>query len=410
MKLFSARLIKHNVHFTRPILPRVFYFSSSTTITVPEISVDYLIIGGGVVGLSIAERLSRRKGKSVLLVEKNSRLGEETSSRNSEVIHAGIYYPNDSLKTRLCIRGKNLLYSLLSSVSSIPFSRVGKWIVAQDNEAEISYLQNLHNKSKEIQVETYFLPQTKINLIEPYINAKEVLVSPTTGILDSHSLMNYFECKLKDQGGDIALKHKVGNIIRSPQGKGYFIQIENDKSSLFTIYSKNVINSAGLFSDKIANYLLPPAHHYKHYYVKGHYFGYRGVVKTNHLIYPVPPKNLVNVGTHLTLDLSGRIRFGPDVLYQDDPDDYSLNDDRIDSFADAVKTYIPSIKKENLYPDYTGIRPKLQGPGEPFRDFIIKEEIDHGLEGFVNLIGIESPGLTSSLSIAEMVDEILLDK
>lgn len=168
--------------------------------------------------------------------------------------------------------------------------------------------------------------------------------------------MNYFECKIKDQEGDIALKHKVGNIIKSPQGKGYLIQIENDSSTLLTIYSKNVINSAGLFSDKIANYLLPPAHHYKLYYVKGHYFGYRGGVKINHLIYPVPPKNLVNIGTHLTLDLSGRIRFGPDVLYQDDPNDYSLNDDRIDSFVDAVKPYIPSIKKENIYPDYTGIR------------------------------------------------------
>ncbi|RIA93572.1 FAD dependent oxidoreductase [Glomus cerebriforme] len=409
MKLFSKRLIKSNVHFTKPILSRAFNFSSSTTITVPEISVDYLIIGGGVVGLSIAERLSRRKGKSTLLVEKNSRLGEETSSRNSEIIHAGIYYPNDFLKTKLCIRGKDLLYSLLTSVSSIPFLRVGKWIVAQDNETEISYLRNLYNKSKELQVEVYFLSQKEIKLKEPYIHAKEVLDSPTTGIFDSHSLMNYLECKIEDQGGDIALKHKVINIVKSLQGNGYLIQIENDSSSL-KIHSKNVINSAGLFSDKIANYLLPSTHHYKLYYVKGHYFCYRGDAKINHLIYPVPPKNLVNMGTHLTLDLSGRIRFGPDALYQDNPSDYSLNDARIDSFADAVKTYMPSIKKENLYPDYTGIRPKLQEPGGPFRDFIIKEEIDHDLEGFVNLVGIESPGLTSSLAIAEMVDEILLDK
>ncbi|CAG8480561.1 12025_t:CDS:2 [Funneliformis caledonium] len=411
--------LTRNCRFTKFILPTHYNFpinSSSlrkrciTSIT-PEISVDYLIIGGGVVGLSITERLSRRKGKSVLLVEKNSRLGEETSSRNSEVIHAGLYYPNDSLKTKLCIRGKHLLYDLLSSTSSIPFARVGKWIVAQDFEEE-QYLRELYEKSKQIQVETYFLPQSEISAKEPYISGKQVLVSPTTGIIDSHSLMNYFEWKIKEQEGDIALRHKVVDIKRCSQDKGYLVQIENE-NLMITIRANSVINSAGLFSDKIANYILPPTHYYKLYYVKGHYFAYRNrenPIKVNHLIFPVPPRNLTNLGTHLTLDLQGKIRFGPDVLYQNSPNDYTMNHDRIHSFVDAIKTYIPSIKQEHLYPDYTGIRPKLQGPEEPFKDFIIKEEIEHGLKGFVNLVGIESPGLTSSLAIAEMVDEILLDK
>ncbi|CAG8456923.1 3430_t:CDS:10 [Diversispora eburnea] len=249
---------------------------------------DYLIIGAGVVGLSIAERLSQRNGKSVLLLEKNSKIGEETSSRNSEVIHAGIYYPNDSLKTRLCI-------------------------------------------------------------------PEQVLVSPTTGIFDSHAFINWLEWKFRDNSngnGNLVINSKVTNIIKGNYGndEGYIIEISDPTSSSSSktkIFSPIVINSAGLHSDKIANLLLP--FKYKIYYVKGHYYSYR-------------------------------------------------------------RKYLPDMKKENLFADYSGIRPKLTKEDEPFKDFIIKEESEHGLNGFINLIGIESPGLTSSLAIAEMVDNMLIDK
>ncbi|CAG8750864.1 21547_t:CDS:2, partial [Cetraspora pellucida] len=413
-----------------------------------DASVDYLIIGGGVVGLSIAERLSKRKGKSTLLVEKNSRVNEEISSRSSEVIHSGLYYPINSLKTRLCIRGKRLLYSLLFSNHSnqinyndsptddsfiidsllvpnsldnsksltIPYYRIGKWIVAQ-NDDEYTYLTAIHEKSTNIGIPTYFLSEKFQKSQEPHVNALHVLVAPTTGIFDSHAFMNWLEWKIIDNNGDISVNSKVTNIISGHDGdkSGYIVEITSTSSTSakIKIFANSVINSAGLCSDKIANLILPHSHHYKIYYVKGHYYRYHGSdIKVNHLIFPVPPKNLVNLGTHLTLDLNGSIRFGPDVLYVQRPDDYGMSDDenRKDTFFNAVKTYLPRIKKDRLYADYAGIRPKLSGPGEPFRDFVIKEETECGLDRFVNLVGIESPGLTSSLAIAEMVDNILKDR
>ncbi|CAG8581913.1 10966_t:CDS:2 [Acaulospora morrowiae] len=442
--------------------------NSPLMISAPEFSVDYLIIGAGVVGLAIAERLSKRQGKSVLLVEKNSRFGEETSSRNSEVIHAGIYYPNDSLKTRLCIRGKQLLYSLLfsqnqdssstrinytSSITTdsfvsdyipshpfilssstlspphqkltIPFYRIGKWIVSRTDD-QSSYLSSLHEKSRNIGVKTYFLSKEQQQLLEPNVKANEVLVSPTTGIFDSHSFMSWLEWMFRDKGGDLVVNSEVTNIIRGNYGSGdgYIVEISDADSvdrSLSSpsstapktrVFSPVVVNVAGLYSDRIANMLLPPEHHYKLYYVKGHYFGYRdgGALKVQHLIYPVPPENLKSLGIHLTLDLNGKIRFGPDVLYINKPDDYKIDDKRRDIFFEAVRNYLPGIKKEGLYADYAGIRPKLSGLDEPFKDFVIKEEVEHGLKGFVNLSGIESPGLTSSLAIAEMVDNMLIDR
>ncbi|RHZ63528.1 hypothetical protein Glove_329g59 [Diversispora epigaea] len=467
-------------------------FSSFRTTSPPDFSVDYLIIGAGVIGLSIAERLSHRNGKSVLLLEKNSKICQETSSRNSEVIHAGIYYPNDSLKTRLCIRGKRLLYSLLFSqfksnanqldanqinyssspnltddfiINSnhfnnnnnnnnsfldslkfqkihkltIPFYPIGKYIISQ-NDDQTLYLHNLHKKSQELGIPTYFLSSNNnthnhnnnndLKILESNIKAEQVLVSPTTGMIDSHAFTNWLEWKFRDNGngnGNLVVNSKVTNIVKGNYGndEGYIVEISDPTSSSFSssktrIFSPIVINSAGLHSDKIANLLLP--FKYKIYYVKGHYYNYRRnnergegnpLIKVNHFIYPVPPKNLKSLGIHLSLDLNGQIKFGPDVLYIDNPDDYKVDDDddeRKEIFLNAIKDYLPDIKKENLFADYAGIRPKLSKEDEPFKDFIIKEESEHGLNGFINLIGIESPGLTSSLAIAEMVDNMLIDK
>ncbi|CAG8531956.1 7854_t:CDS:1 [Paraglomus brasilianum] len=398
-----------------------------------DFSTDNLIIGGGIIGLAIAERLSRNRHRSTLLVEKNANLGEETryvaklilniypiqtnsfllpietiSSRNSEVIHAGIYYPENFLKTRLCIRGKNLLYELCQSTLVIPFRRVGKWIVSR-NDSESEYLESLKKTADKLGVDTYFVSRSERERQEPDVNAHEALCSPTTGIIDSHALMGYLATKIKENGGDIALKAKVGSISKNEDG-GYLVNVSSPGTQA-VIRSENVINAAGLYSDKIANMILP-GHVYRLYYAKGHYYCYSGLsdIKVNRLIYPVPERHIVGVGTHLTLDLSGAIRFGPDVLYVDTPDDYDIVDDngeRTEQVWKAVTSYLPKIKKEKLYPGYTGIRPKLQGPGEGFRDFVIKEESDHGLNGFINLVGIESPGLTASLAIAEMVEGIL---
>ncbi|CAG8456224.1 9205_t:CDS:2 [Ambispora leptoticha] len=375
----------------------------------PEFSVDYLVIGGGVVGLAIANRLSRRNHRKTLLVEKNA------SSRNSEVIHAGLYYPNDSLKTRLCIRGKELLYSLLSSTSHIPYRRVGKWIVSED-ESQTEYLQNLKKKTDLLGVETYFLSKHEQEKQEPDVRAHEVLVSPTTGIFDSHAYMRWMEANIREQDGDLALHSQVVGIEKDHSE--YKVEIANSTDQSLTnstiISARIVVNAAGLHADKIANMILPTPSIYKIYYVKGQYYTCRGrSVNVNRLIYPVPPKNLANLGNHLILDLAGRMKFGPDVQYVDNPYDYDIVDDEDykEQFCRTINSYLPKIRKDALFADYTGIRPKLQAPGEPFRDFIIQEETKYGLEGFINLIGIESPGLTSSLAIAEMVaDEILADR
>ncbi|CAJ0644178.1 14064_t:CDS:2, partial [Entrophospora sp. SA101] len=343
----------------------------------PDFSVDYLIIGGGVVGLAITNRLSStRKNKRILLVEKNSKLG------------------------------KQLLYELLSSSNLLPYKRIGKWIVAQNEDSQINYLHQLKKKSDDLGVTTYFLSQSEIQSQEPFVNAKEVLVSTTTGIFDSHQFIEWLECKILEKNHqnddndnssnscDIIKKSKVVNITAAVNdGDGYIVEILNPGGNKTYVHSKIVINSAGLFSDKIANLLMPKEHHYKLYHAKGHYYAYRYNssvstvnIKVNHLIYPIPPKNLSSVGIHLTLDLANKIKF-------------------------VVQAYLPHVKKGNLFADYAGIRPKLQGPNEPFRDFVIKEESEHGLNGFINLVGIESPGLTSSLAIAEMIDvEILKDR
>ncbi|CAG8489609.1 3653_t:CDS:2, partial [Paraglomus occultum] len=369
-----------------------------------DFSVDNLIIGGGVIGLAIAERLSRNRHRSTLLVEKKVDVGEETS----EVIHAGIYFPENFLKTSLCIRGKNLLYELCQSTLVIPFRRVGKWIVSRNND-ESEYLESLKRTADKLGVDTYFVSRSERERQEPDVNAHEALCSPTTGIIDSHALMRYLSTKIKENGGDIALQAKVVRITKN-EGGGYLVSVSSPDTQT-VIKSEKVINAAGLYADKIANMILP-GNVYKLYYAKGHYYSYSGLsdVKVNRLIYPVPERHMAGAGTHLTLDLSGAIRFGPDVLYVDTPDNYDIIDDngeRTEQIWKAVTSYLPKIKKEKLYPGYTGIRPKLQGPDEQFRDFVIKEESDHGLSGFVNLVGIESPGLTASLAIAEMVEGIL---
>ncbi|KAJ1916289.1 hypothetical protein H4219_003857 [Mycoemilia scoparia] len=397
--------------------------SSYSTTTLPsaavssgsDFAVDHLVIGGGVVGLAIGRELAQNSSETTLVVEKNRSIGEETSSRNSEVIHAGIYYPNDSLKTKLCIEGKHLLYDYCQS-RNIPHKKVGKWIVAHDEE-QTSYLEKLQQKTKELGVETHMITKSEMLKNEPHIFGHSSLVSPTTGIIDTHSFMESLKGEIIDNGSDVALCSKVIAIEPQNNGKsGYYVTIETNDPDLpqMTIKSQTIINAAGLWSDKIFQLALQKdqiPNSPKLYYAKGRYYSYSGnKIKVDRLIYPVPDPNITTLGTHLTIDLGGKIKFGPDINWTDSPTDYKLTENEgIKEFVDAIKSYLPAITASDIFIDYAGIRPKLQPPGGKFHDFMIRNEAqDYNLFNFVNLLGIESPGLTSSLAIAKYTKGIIL--
>ncbi|KAI9497846.1 FAD dependent oxidoreductase [Zychaea mexicana] len=329
-----------------------------STIKIPDMEVDNLVIGAGVIGLAIGEKLTReRPSETTIVVDKNKRCGEETSSRNSEVIHAGIYYPKDSLKTQLCIQGKNLMYSLLSH-TNIPYNKIGKLVVAQTGEQQ-SYLQELHDKSNELGVETRMLTGDETAAMEPEVKACASLLSPTTGIIDSHLFMDYLEQQIVQNGGDLGLYTSAMAIQPCTEGgDGYIVDLATPPGSaeVTTVLAKRVFNAAGLHADKVSNLLLGDK--YKLHYGRGFYYAYNGPVKVNHLIYPCPAKNLAGLGTHLTVDMAGKIKFGPDIHYIDDPYDYNVPDDSNDRqrFAEAVRSFMPHIDPNKLHPDYAGIR------------------------------------------------------
>ncbi|RCH88602.1 hypothetical protein CU097_009270 [Rhizopus azygosporus] len=315
---------------------------------VPDLQVDNIIIGGGVVGLALGEKLTReRPTETTFVVEKNKLIGQETSSRNSEVIHAGIYYPEESLKTRLCIEGNRKMYKLLAQ-KGIPHKQIGKWVVAQDASQE-AYLKQLHAKATRLGVPTYFLSLDEAKRQEPHVHiGRAVLVSPSTGILDSHALMSYLE-----QNVEVALATEVKAI--RPQQPGYLLQLVTNQIQSWVL-ARRVFNAAGLHADKIGQMLQLP---YRLYYARGHYYRSTDTqLQVNHLIYPCPEKNLAGLGTHLTLDLAGHLKFGPDVQYINDPNDYQVPEDEAkkDAFVKAIRTYLPSLNPEKLHPDYSGIR------------------------------------------------------
>lgn len=385
----------------------------------PAANADFThaIIGGGVVGLAIAQQLARRSSSpSTLLLERHPAVGTETSSRNSEVIHAGIYYGADSLKTGLCIRGKNLLYELCER-HSVPHKRVGKWIVAQ-NQAQREALQRIHDFCvNEINVPVRWVSAEEAQRREPSVRAEAgILESPTTGIVDSHSLMVCLQGRLEEAGGTVALASAVTAIKPlgdNPKGsKGWEITVRDTTTGeTSTVTAETIINSAGLGAVDIHNMIVPPEQHKKMFYAKGNYFSYpASSPKVSTLIYPAPEPGAGGLGTHLTLDLAGRIKFGPDVEWVDSPDDLAVNSARLPEAIMEVKKYLPDLDETQLQPDYAGIRPKLGklgavAHGKGFVDFVIRKE--EGYEGWVNLLNIESPGLTSSLAIAERVEGLL---
>lgn len=387
----------------------------SNSIVKNTIDFTHTIIGAGVVGLAIgAELVKQSSNNNVLIIEKNEEYGQETSSRNSEVIHAGLYYPPDSLKTKLCILGKEIIYK---HRDLIPLKQCGKWIIAQ-NEDEMNYLERLHLKSKDIEVPTEFITLKKGKIEEPSIMARYgILNSPTTGIVSAHGLMDFLYTKFQEGEGNLALGTKVVGIDYINGEDIYEIHTkENGKKDeendeVWSIKSKYVINCAGLFAPNITNMIVPSVNKVKGYYAKGNYFSYSGPnTQINRLIYPCPTPGVASLGTHLTIDLGGQIRFGPDLEWIDYNDNfnYKVNEKNIDLAFEAVKKYLPSIKREYLHGSYSGIRPKLIGAGDKqFQDFVIRCE-EGPYSGFVSLLGIESPGLTSSMGIADYVVNKLL--
>ncbi|KAJ1962244.1 Vacuolar protein sorting-associated protein 52 [Dipsacomyces acuminosporus] len=378
------------------------------------VCVDHLVIGAGVVGLAVGRQLSQRSGTSTLVVEKNRQFGMETSSRNSEVIHAGIYYPKDSLRTRLCIDGKNMLYEYCKQ-RDIPHKQVGKWVVAQ-NESQSSYLYNLAAHCASIDVPAQIISQQQAQRQEPFVRAQAALVSPTTGIIDTHAYMSALHQDIVENGGDLALNTKVLAIQKEVAGaSGYRVLVStgDPKAPLMAIKANVIVNAAGLWADRIASMPVPESHpwrtRYKLHFAKGRYYSYLGTrIKVNRLIYPVPDKHITSLGTHLTLDMAGAIRFGPDFEWVSSNTDYDVSGGQpLGDVVAAVASYLPSIQVNDLALGYTGIRPKLQPPGGKFHDFVVQEESASGMPGFVNLVGIESPGLTSSLAVARMVEQLV---
>lgn len=360
------------------------------------LSLDCLVIGAGVIGLAVAREL-QLGGREVVLVDKEANFGTGTSSRNSEVIHAGIYYPPGSLKARLCVEGKGLLYRYCQE-RDIPHRRIGKLIVATD-ESEAATLAHYRNRAEANGVhDLAWLDARQIAEMEPAVRAVRGLFSPGTGILDSHAYMQHLLADFEAAGGTFVRKAPVLGG-RATDGK-IEVQLGDEEGS--TILARTVINSAGLFAPDLARRFsgireetIPRAH-----YAIGHYFALQGQSPFRHLVYPVAGAG--GLGVHVTLDLAGAARFGPDISWRAAMD-YRFDVDRQPAFAAAIRRYYPALRDEELCPAFTGIRPKISGPDEPDRDFLIQSAEHHGLPGIINLFGMESPGLTASLAIAHAV-------
>ena len=354
--------------------------------------IDIVVIGAGVIGLAVA-RAFALAGRSVVILERERQFGMITSSRNSEVIHAGVYYPPGSLKETLCVQGRERLYAYCET-HQVAHRRCGKLIVAHD-EGERHLLEAIAARAHGAGVELTPLDRAGAMAIEPEVHCVAALHSPTTGIVDSHAFMLSLLGEAEDHGASIAYLTPVERIERVPDG--WIVEVEG-----LRLEASVVVNAAGLDAQAVAATIaaLDPALIPRRHLAKGCYFTYSGKVPFRHLIYPVPVPG--SLGTHLALDLAGAARFGPDIRWVDEID-YTVDPALKPQFLKAARRIWPAIDPDRLHPGYAGIRPKLSGAGEPMADFVIQGEADHSLPGLVNLFGIESPGLTSSLAIAESV-------
>jgi len=363
-------------------------------------TIDCVVVGAGVVGLAAARALAQA-GHEVIILEAADLIGSETSSRNSEVIHAGIYYPQNSLKARLCVAGKQALYAYCDS-HGVAYKRCGKLIVASD-DSQWDTLRGIEQKAIANGVsDLRWLTPAQVAEREPALYCVAALLSPSTGIIDSHSLMLAYQGDAEEAGAMLALNSPVesGEI----QDDGIVLHVGGAEP--MSILARSVVNSAGLYAGKLAHSIrgVPPDSIPPHYYAKGNYYTLSGRSPFSCLIYPVPEQ--AGLGVHLSIDLGGQARFGPDVEWIESIN-YDVDPRRADVFYAAVRKYWPDLPDGALAPGYAGIRPKLQAPGEPAADFVIQGPATHGVPGLVNLYGIESPGLTASLAIAEAVRGLL---
>jgi L-2-hydroxyglutarate oxidase LhgO len=365
--------------------------------------VDAVVAGAGVVGLAVARALAlspKFAGKELMVLEAANAIGTGTSSRNSEVIHAGIYYPQGSLKALLCVQGRAMLYDYCAE-RGIGHKRCGKLIVAT-NEAQVAQLQGIIAKAAANGVnDLVMLTREQARALEPQLECVAAVHSPSTGIIDSHALMLTLQGDFENAGGLTVLNSPVAIVFIA---EGAIKIVTNDGTEMYT---KTLINAAGLSAPALAGCMqgldakfVPQA-----YYAKGNYFTLSGKSPFGRLIYPVP--EAAGLGVHLTLDLGGQAKFGPDVQWVESADDLVVNPARGDAFYAEVRKYWPQLQDGALIAGYAGMRPKITASTEAAADFVIQGPSDHGVEGLVNLFGIESPGLTSSMAIGEKVAEML---
>lgn len=358
-----------------------------------------VVIGAGVVGLATA-RVLAKAGHDVIVLEGADRFGEGISSRNSEVIHAGIYYPEGSLKAKLCVKGRQRLYDYCLT-HKVEHRKCGKWIVAAD-QSQNGKLGDIQAAAARNGVELALHDGDRVGGDVPEIRVSAGLWSPETGIIDSHGLMLSLLGELEDAGGQLVLRSPV--VAAESDVHGHRLRLGGDNPLI--LEAKHVVNAAGLGAIPLATSWvgLPGEHKPQQWFARGVYFSYRGRTPFETLIYPVPEPG--GLGVHLTLDLAGQARFGPDVEWIG-KEDYTVDPGRQETFARGIRRWWPGLDPARLQPAYAGIRPKLAGPGGGFSDFRIDGPEEHGVQGLVNLFGIESPGLTSCLAIAEFVEELL---
>jgi len=364
--------------------------------------VEAVVIGAGLVGLAVARALALA-GREVVILEAEEAIGTHTSSRNSEVIHAGIYYPRGSLKATACVAGRRRLYEYCAS-RGVPHRRCGKLIVATD-EAQLHDLHRIRDSAHANGVsDVDFIPKREALAMEPALRVAAALLSPSTGIIDSHALMLAYLGEAEDHGAMLALKSRLerAEVIHS----GFRLAVGG--ADPLQVETRFLINSAGITAPGVARRIdgYPAAAAPRELYAKGNYYSLARRSPFSHLVYPVPEPG--GLGVHVTLDLAGQARFGPDVEWVD-AIGYEVDPRRAERFYAAIRRYWPGLPDGALAPGYAGIRPKISGPGEPAADFLIQGPREHGVPGLVNLFGIESPGLTASLALADDVTALLHD-